>query len=218
MPYTAPATITSAALACSNVAATATAIGPSTSELEPTMPTAQVSSSTEFGGVAQGLTRYGVAVYRRTPVNRLQRLRQTEETDGVQLVAPAVHQRVRRMKADGTVRAIQARLEGAAIGRTLLAFVHVDTDGWGARRELQALLMLPEIEELHTVAGDTCLLLKVRVADSAALEGLLARFYDVPGVRGTRRQVVLSTYLERSVQAGVTGDMARWADDKRYAE
>jgi len=135
----------------------------------------------------------------------------------VHLSAPAVHQRVRRLKRDGTIGAIEARLDGAAIGRPLLAFVHVDTEGWGAKRELQGLLALPEFEEMHTVAGDTCLLLKVRVADSAALEGLLARLYDVPGVRGTRTQVVLSTYLERSVQAEVTTDMARWAEEKRYA-
>jgi len=37
-------------------------------------------------------------------------------------------------------------------------------------------------------------------------------------VRGTRTQVVPSTYLERSTQAGPTEHMARWADDKRYAE
>ena len=133
------------------------------------------------------------------------------------LSAPAVHQRVRRLKRDGTIKAIEARLDGAAIGRPLLAFVHVDTEGWGAKRELQGLLTLPEFEEMHTVAGDTCRLLKVRVADSAALEGLLARLHDVPGVRGTRTQVVLSTYLERSVQAEVTTDMARWAEEKRYA-
>ena len=52
------------------------------------------------------------------------------------------------------------------------------------------------------------MVLKVRLADSQALEGLLARIYDVPGVRGTRTYVVLSTYLERTTQAGITADLA----------
>ena len=132
----------------------------------------------------------------------------------VNLSPPAVHQRVRRLKARGCIRATVAIVDGAAIGRPLLAFVHVDTEGWGAKREMRALLELPEVEELHTVAGDSCLLLKVRVADSGALEGLLARLYGVPGVRGTRTQVVLSTYLERTTRAGISETMAAWAEER----
>jgi len=63
---------------------------------------------------------------------------------------------------------------------------------------------LPEVEEIHSVAGDTCMLLKVRCASSRALEALLARLYATPGVRSTRSYVVLSTYLERNAQAGIT--------------
>ncbi len=55
---------------------------------------------------------------------------------------------------------------------------------------------LQEVEEIHSVAGDTCMLLKVRRASSRALEALLARLYAIPGVRSTRSYVVLSTYLE----------------------
>jgi len=122
----------------------------------------------------------------------------------VGLSAPAVHERVKRLKRTGAIRQTAALINPTAINRTLLTFVHVDTSGWCTTPELLAIEKYPEVEEMHSVAGDTCLLLKVRTQDSRALEGLLARIYDLPNVIRTRCYVVLSTQMERPVQAGVT--------------
>src|SRR5580700_9212836 len=46
------------------------------------------------------------------------------------LSAPAVHERAKRLKREGVIRATAALLDGAKIGRPLLAFVHVDTTSW----------------------------------------------------------------------------------------
>lgn len=126
----------------------------------------------------------------------------------VALSPPAVHERVKRLRASGRIRGTVALLDGAAVGKPLLAFVHVDTAGWGKTRELMEIAELPEVEEIHSVTGDTCIVLKARLVNSEALEGLLARIYDVPAVRGTRTYVVLSTYLERPAQAGITDALA----------
>ncbi|MDW3206184.1 MAG: Lrp/AsnC family transcriptional regulator [Alphaproteobacteria bacterium] len=126
----------------------------------------------------------------------------------VGLSAPAVHERVKRLRAAGIIKRNVAIVDGPAVGKALLAFVHVDTTGWGKTAGLMDLAVLPEIEEIHSVTGDTCMMLKVRVADSVALEGLLAKLYDLPEVRGTRTYVVLSTYLERSPQPGITADLS----------
>lgn len=122
----------------------------------------------------------------------------------VGLSAPAVHERVKRLRASGRIRATVAVLDGPATGKPFLAFVHVDSTGWGKSKELLALSELPEVEEIHSVAGDACMLLKVRCASSRALEGLLARLYALPSVKATRSYVVLSTFLERTPQAGIT--------------
>jgi DNA-binding Lrp family transcriptional regulator len=122
----------------------------------------------------------------------------------VGLSAPSVHDRVKKLRASGCLRRTVALLDGPAIGKPLLAFVHVDTAGWGGTQELMTLAELPEVEEIHSVAGDTCMLVKVRCASSRALEALLARLYATPGVKSTRSYVVLSTYLERTAQGGVT--------------
>lgn len=54
------------------------------------------------------------------------------------------------------------------------------------------------------MAGDACLILKVRTGSPEALEGLLAKLYGLPGVRTTKTYVALTTVLERGVQAAST--------------
>ncbi|MEP4035628.1 Lrp/AsnC family transcriptional regulator [Pseudophaeobacter sp.] len=126
----------------------------------------------------------------------------------VGLSAPAVHERVKRLRAAGVIKPTVAQLDGAAMGKPLLAFIHVDTVGWGKTGPMLAMEDWPEVEEIHTATGDACLILKVRVASPPALEGLLAQIYDVEGVRGTRTYMALSTHLERTVQAEVSVDLA----------
>jgi Lrp/AsnC family leucine-responsive transcriptional regulator len=127
----------------------------------------------------------------------------------VGLSAPAAHERVKRLRRSGAIRRTAAMIDPMAVRKPLLAFVHVDTRGWGKTPELLAIEKHPEVEEIHSVAGDTCILLKVRTKDTVALEGLLARIYDTPGVIRTRSYVVLSTYLERPVQPGTTKEWPR---------
>ncbi|WP_085905265.1 Lrp/AsnC family transcriptional regulator [Kiloniella majae] len=125
----------------------------------------------------------------------------------VGLSAPAVHERVKRLRSSGRIKQTAALLDGSAVGKPLLAFVHLDTEGWGKTEELMALGNLPELEEMHSITGDSCMLLKVRLENSQALEGFLAKLYQLPGVRGTKSYVVLSTYLERPVQADISKEL-----------
>ncbi|MET1413223.1 Lrp/AsnC family transcriptional regulator [Roseibium sp. HPY-6] len=122
----------------------------------------------------------------------------------VGLSAPAVFERVKRLKKSGAIRAVCALLHGPSVDRPFLAFVHVDVAGWGKEQKMLKLADFPEVEEMHSVAGDTGLIIKVRTRDSHALEQLLAQIYDLPGVTGTKSYVVLSTFLERPVQAETT--------------
>lgn len=135
--------------------------------------------------------------------------------DRVGLSPPAAHERVKRLRRSGAIRNTAAIIDPNAVKKPLLAFVHIDTKGWGKTPELMAVSQYPEVEEIHTVAGDTCMLLKVRTEDTRALEGLLSRLYETPGVTSTRSYVVLSTYLERPVQPGVT---ATWPTPKHMSK
>lgn len=112
------------------------------------------------------------------------------------LSAPAVHERVKKLRKNGVIKKTTIAIDGDKIGRSLLAYIHVDTEGWGRTDALMGLAELPEVEEIHSVAGDACMLIKARTEDTKALESLLYHIYQLKGVKSTRSYVVLNTYLE----------------------
>ena len=115
----------------------------------------------------------------------------------VNLSAPAVHDRVKRLKRDGVIKRTVAVLDGCKLGRTLLTFLVIDTSNYCATRKLLTFADRPEVEELHTVAGDGCVLIKVRAADTESLEEFLIEVQSLEGVRSVRSYIALSTFLER---------------------
>jgi Lrp/AsnC family leucine-responsive transcriptional regulator len=115
----------------------------------------------------------------------------------VHLSAPAVHERVKRLKQDKVIKATVASLDGTKLGRPLLAFVQVDTKLWAQSHQLLELSDFPDVEEMHTVTGETAVLLKIRTRDAQSLENLLVRIHGIESIEGTRSHIVLSTYLER---------------------
>lgn len=120
-----------------------------------------------------------------------------ELSEILHLSAPAVHDRVKRLKRDGVIRATVAKIDGCKVGRTLLTFVLVNTKNVVSTKRLLTLSNLPEIEEIHTVTGDSSVMLKVRARDTESLEELLGKVQDIDGVESTRSYVVLSTFVER---------------------
>jgi len=91
--------------------------------------------------------------------------------------------------------------KGVNEGRPLLAFVHVDTTSVAGMRQLVELKELPEVEEIHSVTGESAMLLKVRARDTRDLDSLLERVSAIEGFAATRSYIALSTYLERGPSA-----------------
>jgi len=90
---------------------------------------------------------------------------------------------------------------GMKDGRPLLAFVHVDTTSLAGMRQLVELKELPEVEEIHSVTGESAMLLKVRARDTRELDSVLERVSAIEGFTATRSYIALSTYLERGPSA-----------------
>lgn len=151
--------------------------------------------------------RYGLDMIDRNLLSLLTKNAEQSYSDlgkAVGLSAPAVHERVKRYKSSGRIKSVSAQLDPTMTGKRFLAFIHVNTTGWGKSEDLMRITELPEVEEIHSVTGDTCMILKVRMESTQAMEALLARLYALPEVVSTKSYVALSTYLERPVQAGVT--------------
>jgi len=121
----------------------------------------------------------------------------------VHLSAPAVHNRVQKMKAAGVITKNTICVDGTKIGRPFLAFIHVNYTGAQARENFAKLHEDADVEEVHSVAGDSCLLIKARCKDTNSLDELLGRMRGFGDVTNTRSHIVLTTLLERGPQAGL---------------
>jgi Lrp/AsnC family leucine-responsive transcriptional regulator len=66
----------------------------------------------------------------------------------------------------------------------------------------ERLASVPEVEEVHRVAGEDCYLVKLRVPDVAGLETVLReRFYTLDSLRSIRTTLVLKTIKDDTGQA-----------------
>ena len=110
----------------------------------------------------------------------------------------AIFERIRKLEARGTIKSYEARIDPTVIDRSLLAFIFVRAEERLACLETgEELARLPEVLEVHHIAGEDCYLVKVRVADTDALGRLLReRFGIIPTVRSTRTTIVLTTIKE----------------------
>lgn len=116
----------------------------------------------------------------------------------VKMAGSAVLERIRKLERSGAIEAYRARLNAKALGAGLVAFIFVRTEeAPGAVRTGTRLAKLPEVQEVHHVAGEDCFLLKVRTADTQSLGKLLReRIGAMPSVRSTRTTIVLETIKE----------------------
>jgi Lrp/AsnC family leucine-responsive transcriptional regulator len=110
----------------------------------------------------------------------------------------AIFERVRRLEQRGVITGYAARVDPKAVDRPLLAYVLVRSDERiGTSSSGEALAKLPEVLEVHHVAGQDSYLVKVRVKDPEALGKLLRdRFGAIESVRSTQSIIALDTFKD----------------------
>jgi Lrp/AsnC family leucine-responsive transcriptional regulator len=116
----------------------------------------------------------------------------------VGLKAPAVHDRVKRLEARGFIRGYAARLDARRLGFELAAFVSAYTTAdVNYERFHTTVASLPEVAEIHSVAGEESFVLKVLTRSTAHLDEFLSRLKAVPGIGRTKTTIVLTSPFER---------------------
>ena len=125
------------------------------------------------------------------------RSRLADIADEVELSAPAVLERVKKLEVNGVIKGYQALLDGKKVGKDITAFIGVSI---GNQRDIDkfAMQMLrnPDVLECHHITGDESFILKVKSANTTSLEKLLGEIRSVEGVTRTVTRVVLSTAKE----------------------
>ncbi|MEP6595771.1 MAG: Lrp/AsnC family transcriptional regulator [Ginsengibacter sp.] len=110
----------------------------------------------------------------------------------------AVLERVKKLEQKKVILQYAARLNPSALQQKLLAFIFMKaTDGLGSSSTGKELAKIPEVQEVHHIAGEDCYLVKVRTADSASLMELMRNsFSKLPHILSTRTTIVLETVKE----------------------
>jgi Lrp/AsnC family leucine-responsive transcriptional regulator len=123
------------------------------------------------------------------------------------LSVSAVNERLKKLERQGVIAGWTARLNPAAVGCGVLAFVHVLVE----RPEHEAAFLElvagePAIQECHHVASEWSYLLKVRTPDLPALEDLARRIKALPGIPRSHTVIALSSAKETAaLPLGGTG-------------
>ena len=119
----------------------------------------------------------------------------------IEMAPSAVLERIRRLESRGVILGYETRINPEALGLGLVAFIFVaSSDMSEEMKTAEQLASIPEVQEVHHIAGEDCFVLKVRVPDAKSLGRLLRqRIGALPTVRSTRTTVVLETVRESSL-------------------
>jgi Lrp/AsnC family leucine-responsive transcriptional regulator len=117
----------------------------------------------------------------------------TEIGRRVHMSQPAVAERVKRMESAGVISGYHAKVNPAALGYGIIAFIRV------ANRSLDTPVaavaaQLPEVVECHSITGDDCSIVKVVAKSVVELEAVILKLTRC-GVTST--SLILSSSIER---------------------
>jgi Lrp/AsnC family leucine-responsive transcriptional regulator len=126
------------------------------------------------------------------------RITNAEIARQVGMVPSGVQERIRKLEDKGYILDYATHLRSDPLDLGLLAFIFVRTnEPPGGLNTAEELAKLPEILEVHHVAGEDCYLLKLRHSNNKALADFLReKLGPIPTITSTRTIIVLDTVKE----------------------
>jgi Lrp/AsnC family leucine-responsive transcriptional regulator len=126
------------------------------------------------------------------------RIPNVEVARQVGMAPSAVLERIRKLEKQGFIDGYEVRLNPKRFAKSLVAFVKVKINKLSDEKKVgEKLSRIPQIQEVHYVAGEDAFLVKVRVADTEDL-GRFTRdkIAAIASVQSTQTAIALSTYKE----------------------
>jgi len=116
------------------------------------------------------------------------------------LSAPAVFERVKRLRKSGIIKRYTVDLAPTATGFGLGAHILVYLKQRTCEEVFQDIQHMSEIEECHSIAGEAGMLLKVRTESSKALETFICALWHITGIERTLTMLTLDTYQDDGIR------------------
>lgn len=116
----------------------------------------------------------------------------------LRMAPSAILQRIRKLRNKGVIREYVTRLDPKSVDFGLMAYISIKTNEKRAKWDVGELVSrIPEVLEVHDVAGEDCYLVKLRTKDTESLFRLLRdEFGKIEAVESTRTTIVLRTVKE----------------------
>ena len=117
----------------------------------------------------------------------------------VGLTAPSVFERIRKLEQRGVIQGYTINIDPAALGKPLTAFVRLVVaydDRYAAG--IKAIGEDPDVLECYNVAGEDCLVLKIKCGSPGDLEGLLGRIRSRITVQRSVTMIALRALKENA--------------------
>ena len=113
----------------------------------------------------------------------------------------AIHQRVKRLEANGVISGSRLLVKPQALGLNVCAFVSISLSEASKYNEVVShLKKIPEIVECHFVTGKYTLLVKIYCSDNDQLmEVLLNEMQKIPYIQATDTMIALDETIDRQV-------------------
>lgn len=110
----------------------------------------------------------------------------------------AVLERIKKLESKGIISGYEVRLNPECFNHSMITFIQIRAVSPAYIEAVaQILSEYEQIQEVHYIAGDDCVLIKVRSADNEELKTLINdKIALIKGVQSTKSFIVLSTYKE----------------------
>ncbi len=113
----------------------------------------------------------------------------------------AIHQRVKRLEANGVITGSRLMVKPQALGLNVCAYISVVLSEASKYAEVvSALKKVPEIVECHFITGEYTLMLKLYCQDNDHLiEVLLNTIQKIPYIKATNTMMALDEAIDRQI-------------------
>jgi DNA-binding Lrp family transcriptional regulator len=112
-----------------------------------------------------------------------------------------VQARLKRLARASALRDFGQRVDPAALGYPLVAFVSLEISQTSGDVAAAGLIALPEVVEIHSTTGDADMLVKVVARDTAHLYRVTNDMLTIPGVKRSSTAISLAELLPTRLRA-----------------
>ncbi|MCP4672810.1 MAG: Lrp/AsnC family transcriptional regulator [Desulfobacula sp.] len=126
------------------------------------------------------------------------RIPNVEVARKIGMAPSAVLERIKKLEAKGIIHGYEVRLNPDMFNCSLIAFIQIKLNNANRLIETgKTLSQIDQTQEVHYLAGEDCLMIKLRASDNLQLEEILrTQISSLDNVKTTKTFIALSTYKE----------------------